>query len=317
MTPGHPAERAWERLGCPEVPVGVEDLKRPWRRDRPEGRKMVTRLAFGGTRPAVIAKRGPLPTIELERSVYREILPRTGVPVASYVGFVSDDAATGWLFLESVDGAPVRDWSSAVRRCASERLARVHALARQATALASLPDRGPDHYATRLRRIRATVTAAPHRARLGGVLPLVDHVERVWSDLWRQAEVVPATLAHGDVAGKNLLLPRPPDRRGVIVLDWGKAGRAVPLADLARLDMPTYRSALLRHGEAPGLTALEGAQQVGRLARYVAAIDWTVASWLRTGGDAAPAHLGDYLSGARAALHAALRHARIPGVPRA
>lgn len=274
---------------------------------------MVARLAFGGARPAVIAKRGPLPAIEVERSVYAEILPRTGVPVPRFVGFVGDDEATGWLFLESVDGAPVRSWSAGVRRCASERLARVHALARGATALASLPDRGPDHYAARMRHIRATVATVPRPARLGGVLGLVDRVERVWPDLWRQAEVVPATLAHGDLVGKNVLRPRPPDRRGLVVVDWGKSGRAVPLADLARLDMPTYRSALLRHGEAPSLAALEGAQQVGRLARFVAAIDWTVASWARAGGDAGPAHLTDYLSGADAAL----RDSRIREVARA
>lgn len=313
MMLGHPAERAWKRLGCPDVPVAIEDLKRPWRPGRPEGRKTVARLAFGAARPAVIAKRGPLPSIEVERRAYAEILPRTGVRVPGFVGFLGDDEATGWLFLESVDGAPVRSWTAGVRRCASESLARVHVHARGATALASLPDRGPDHYATRMRHIRAAVATTPRPARLGGVLQFVDRVERVWPDLWRQAEVVPATLAHGDLVGKNVLWPPCPDRRGLVVVDWGKAGRAVPLADLARLDMPRYRSALLRHGEAPSLAALERAQEVGRLARFVAAIDWTVASWARTGGDSAPAHLADYLSGA----HAALRNSQFREVSRA
>src|SRR5437867_6578668 len=93
----HPAVKAWNELRQVTVlPEGIESLK-------PKGRpSAVYRLKGVGPSGAnVIAKRCPLATAMIERTIYEEVLPYLPMPALSYYGFGQDENPRfGWLFVE-------------------------------------------------------------------------------------------------------------------------------------------------------------------------------------------------------------------------
>src|SRR6266568_7021649 len=91
----HRAVKAWARL-CPpsREPIRVTVLK-------PENKtSSVYRLdGLGPSGSAVIAKRKRIGSMALELTIYREILPHTGLRTLDCYGFTDDpDPGFGWLF---------------------------------------------------------------------------------------------------------------------------------------------------------------------------------------------------------------------------
>jgi len=89
------AVKAWARLSMPDrEPTRVVILK-------PENKtSSVYRLdGLGPSGSAVIAKRKRIGSMALELTIYREILPHTGLRTLDCYGFTDDpDPGFGWLF---------------------------------------------------------------------------------------------------------------------------------------------------------------------------------------------------------------------------
>lgn len=279
----HPAARAWCLLtGTHAMPTRVSVLKR--------GHKsQVYRLRGlpvpGGT---VIAKRCPIETARIERTMHEQILPDLPVPALCWYGFLQDeDAAFGWLFTEDAgDDAAGRSHDALIARW----LGTVHAVGAE-RARRLLPERGAPQYLAQLRAGRARIAAhlardappADAGALLSRIVARCDEIEARWAEVDAACAALPPVLVHGDIKRKNL---RPWNRRGrdeLLALDWELAGWGSPVPELERL------SADRTGGEAAALagTYLEhagwtrvGQREVERLAwigavvRMAACIDW-------------------------------------------
>ncbi|MCO5205739.1 MAG: hypothetical protein M9928_11945 [Anaerolineae bacterium] len=94
----HPAVRAWARVSSnkrlPSLVLPVEE----------SGKASIYRLVgIHGDKTSIIAKRSHFSTIEIERTMYEEILPRLPVSSLRYYGSVADsDSELSWLFIEDI-----------------------------------------------------------------------------------------------------------------------------------------------------------------------------------------------------------------------
>jgi hypothetical protein len=284
--------QAWRRLGLEgDAPERVEVLHgrhtKAWKR-------AVYRLAgvgLGGT--AVIAKRCPLSRAVLERTVYEEVLPHLPVRGLRFYGFVEEpDAPFAWLFLEEADGDPYSRLVEEHRVLAGRWLGLLHAGAARLPAGARLPDRSPGHYLASLQSSRAileqhlahTGPGPDDLAVLKAIVSQYGTLERRWSRVEELCAAVPRTLVHGDFGRKNVQVRASPGGRALLCFDWETVGWGVPAADLgspARPDLTVY-AAVVREDWRLHLRDLERLASVGKLFRYLAAIEWT-ASWLPHG----------------------------------
>ena len=280
----HPAARAWRELR-PErdAPAGIETLHggqtKAWKRT-------VYRLAgVGPAGSAVIAKRCAAAQAVPERILYEEVLPRLPVSVLRYHGFVAEpDGGFCWLFLEDAGGEGYAPHSAAHRALAGRWLGLLHASAAGLAAAARLPDRGPAHYRGHLEAGRAAIllhlarpsVRADDRAALCSLAARLDLLAARWGEVEQFCDGLPRTLVHGDFTRKNLRVRTGGGGLTLLPFDWGEtAGWAVPAADLgspARPDLDAYGSVLRDHGAGP--QDLRRLASVGKVFRYLAAIDW-------------------------------------------
>lgn len=280
----HPAVVAWRaiqpRASCPE---SVEVLKR-------EVKSTVYRLwGAGPAGSAVIAKRCLPETARLERTIYEQILPRVAVSRLEYYGSLVDDAdgVSGWLFLEDAGGATYSPTDPEHRALAGRWLGLLHAGATQLVATAGLAERGPGYYLERLRVARGVLRRSlgnplltPDEIRdVAAVIAQCDWLESRWSHVEEACADAPVTLVHGDFRCKNVRLRASPTGLVVLPMDWEQAGRAVPAADLTRVDLAAYQSAVQDSWPRLDGIVIQRLAGAGRIFQRVAAIDW-ICPWL-------------------------------------
>jgi hypothetical protein len=278
----HPAVLAWRRLtGTAALPARVSVLKRGHKSHvyRLHG------LLHGG---AVIAKRCPIETARIERTVHERILPGLPVPALRWYGFLpDDDAAFAWLFTEDAgDDAARRSHDPLIARWLGTVHARGAELARRL-----LPERGATQYLAQLHAGRARLAAhlarAAPRADAGALLARVvahcDEIEARWAEIEVACAALPPVLVHGDIKRKNL---RPWHRRGreeLLALDWELAGWGSPVPELERLsadrtggEAAALARIYLEHAGWTGVGPREAERLawIGAVVRLVACIDW-------------------------------------------
>jgi hypothetical protein len=233
----HPAARAWLRSGAGRgVPEAIEPLK--------EGKKSAAyRLAgVSAEGSPVVAKRCLPEAAASELLIREEVLGCSGLSYPRLYGqaMASDEA---WLFLEDAGAQPYSPAAPEHRVLAARWLARLHTFAGGLDLSDRLPDRGPDHFHRRVRSLRETIgrnrvnpaLSRSDQATLDRIVSCCDTLERRWTRVARFCARLPATLAHGDFAVKNLRLGRDGGgRASLLVFDWDSAGWSVASADLAQ-----------------------------------------------------------------------------------
>jgi hypothetical protein len=170
---------------------------------------------------------------ERELRVYRDLLAGADLGTARYHGSVWDRSeGRFWLFLEFVDGLPVRDCELDYWVAAAGWLGRMQGwFARHPIRRAGwdfLPSYDADFFRSKAERALRAVsqTSASLAARLGDV---VNRYDRVVGALASQ----PSTLVHGSYRPENILVDRRAQPPRVCPVDWELAAVGAPLYDLA------------------------------------------------------------------------------------
>ena len=278
----HPAVRAWRTSHpCARCPDSIQVVKR-------EEKSTVYRLVGAGPAGSPLIVKRCLPEAgRLERTVYEEILPRVPVTSLQYYGSFDEAGEYCWLFLEDAGAERYSPDDPDHRALAGRWLGLLHTCAAHLPATVDLPDRGPGYYLGRLRAARVALTLGLGNPLLGAaepgdiraVIAQCDLLEYRWSRLEEACAEVPATLVHGDFRPKNVHLRAGPSGPIVLPMDWEHAGRGGPAADLTRVDLVAYRSAVQERWPQVGSATLHRLADVGRIFVRLAAIDW-ISTWL-------------------------------------
>jgi aminoglycoside phosphotransferase (APT) family kinase protein len=275
------AREAWRSLaGGRADPARIELLKRG-----PRG-TAVHRLVFPrAAGPAVIAKRAPLATAEVERIVYERLLHDLPVPTLRYHGSVQDaEAGFRWLFVEEARGSKYRrEWRSH-RVAAARWLATLHRSLAGIPAVPELPDRRAGHYRRLLRSVREALDrrlgdpalAPDGKAVLEAVLGHCDRLAERWSELEAACEGAPLTLVHGDFVDHNVHVRREASGLVFLPFDWEKAGWGVPAEDISSVDGDAYRDAMGNGASRLEPGAIGRLASAGRIFRCLVFLDWVV-----------------------------------------
>ena len=238
----HPAVLAWRRLdGRSFEPEAVDQLKPAHRKSA------VYRLRRGGS--SVIAKRCLQTTVQVERTVYEEVLPSISLPRLSCLGVADDDdSGTAWLFVEDAGDAAFTPDLATHREAAARWLGRLHVHASRSPALTALPDRGPGCYLGVARRAASVIGGnlsnpafdPHHREILEKVVAHCGVLESRAREVKSLCGVLPPTLVHGGFGRKNVRVRGASARLDVLAFDWEFAGRGTPAADISCVDVETY-----------------------------------------------------------------------------
>jgi len=209
----------------------------------------VYRLWWHGDEPErLVVKHFRDNSTPLERTIYESVLSRVSMPFLEYYGSAVDENGSCWLVLEDPgDTAPALDGKA--RRQLTDFVATLH-LTGAPLGLTTLPERGPRHFSLRLADARARLAERIGSGEGGaeGRAILIRAVDRChtlaarWPEIEHACEQLPATVVHGDIAEDHLRLVRRNGTSRVALLDWEKAGWSVPVVDLPRLDVASYRS---------------------------------------------------------------------------
>ena len=239
----HPAVRNWSRLEPKRTaPRQIERLKRK------EAGAVYRLLGAGPGGSSVIAKRCRPEKGRVERTIFAEVLPRTGVSRLELYGSVNDDDGSCWLFLEDAGTERYSPASEQHRMLAMRWLARFHTAAERIPLARRLPRLDADHYLSTLRSIRCRIPqvrairslAAPQSAVLGDIDRQCQFLESGWDGIEALAGRLPRTLVHGDCLAKNVHVRATPQGPDVAFFDWGGAGWGLPGTDLGQLDVPHH-----------------------------------------------------------------------------
>ena len=315
----------WQRLrpNSPE-PRRVTQLSR-------KRRRVVYRLeGVGPGDSAVIAKRCPRESAELEAFIYNEVLSQLPLQCVQCYGVVSEhDDQYSWLFLEDGGTTTLGDLTESVPTAISHCLGVLHSSTSATQTLARrLPDRSPAYYLATLRTARQGIEETlskpdvrdEDRAGLENLVSCLEMVEDGWDGVSQRCAALPWSLVHGDFQLKNVLARRSTTGFNLLTIDWEYAGWGPPAVDLARLELAA--SALDRastdpyarwcaeidcasywhavQGTWPGveLRDVEEQARCGMLFKWLAAVGWETER-LRVGSWRAQ-HLGMYVPLVRA-----------------
>jgi Ser/Thr protein kinase RdoA (MazF antagonist) len=284
----HPAVQAWlqVRSDCWE-PGDLEVLQR-------RRYSTVYRLNHrkrGGAR--VIAKRCRVSTARIERTIYEDLLPLTGMPALGCYGLLEEPQGEyGWLFLEDAAGARYSPQLHHDRTLAGCWLAETH-LATMSSGLKSrLPDRDLDQYLRLLHGCQAMLLRHLSDGALWGegatvfrnIVTHLDALESLWGELEEICDVMPRTLVHGDFVNKNLRIRDAGTGPMLLVFDWEFAGWGVAATDLAQSidrvaspDLSLYGSILNRVHSHLDLRDIQAVAACGSLLRMVDQMSWATA----------------------------------------
>ncbi|MGH7150212.1 MAG: aminoglycoside phosphotransferase family protein [Planctomycetota bacterium] len=289
---GHPAVRAWRELAPAHVEPECVEVMRERRKS-----SLYRLLGVGVGGSAVVAKRGRASRAAIERTVYEEALPHLPVSAPRFYGSVPDGDGTEylWLFLEDVGAEKYSRSNEEHLALAGRWLGRMHASATRfagASRLAErLPDGGPSRYLEHLRSGRRNILANVENPSLTveevdtlrGILRLHDRLESAWPWVEGSCEGLPPTLVHNDFRPKNAYVRSGPTGLQLFPIDWETAGWGLRAADLTRVGLDAYASAL--EDACPGLDtrALPRMAHVGQVFRFLAAIGWESPQLSRSG----------------------------------
>ena len=241
----------------------------------------------------VIAKRCRVSTAGIERTIYEDLLPLTGMPALRCYGLLEEpEGEFCWLFLEDAAGARYSPQLPHNRALAGCWLAETQLTALAHDLKSCLPGRGLDHYLRLLRGCRTMLLR-----HLGGsalsvedatvfrnIAAHLDALESLWDELEEICDVMPQTLVHGDFVNKNLRIRDAATGPALLVFDWEFAGWGVPAADLAQLidrvaspDLDFYCSILNREYSRLDLRDIQAVAACGNLLRMVDQMSWATA----------------------------------------
>ena len=287
----HPAVQAWLQIRSDCGEIGSLELLQRRRHST------VYRLNHGkrdGSRvianSRVIAKRCRIATARIERAIYEDLLPLTGMPALACYGLQEEpEGQYGWLFLEDAAGArysPQLHHDCALAGCW---LAETQLTAVPHDVKSCLPDRELDHYLLLLRNCRAMLMRHLNGSSLSAadaevfrnIAVHLDAIESLWGELVEICDVMPRTLVHGDFVNKNLRVRDSVNGNVLLVFDWEFAGWGVPAADLAQLidrvaspDLNLYCSILKREYSHLHLCDIQAVASCGNLLRLVDQMSW-------------------------------------------
>ena len=221
--------------------------------------------AARGAKPAGLLD----PAREIE--AYLDVLGPAGIDVPACYGAVAEpDRGRYWLFLESVDGAPL--WQS-----------EPGAWEEAAMWLADLHGRGPPTRHNHLIRYDATYFRGwIDRAVAFAPKGSLDSVQAAWTRVVEQLLAWPPTFVHGEFYPSNVLVRSGPARPRIAPIDWEMAGVGPGLVDLAALSSGGWtaaereRLALAYHGALPDRDRPQPGELLHALAyfRLYIAVQW-------------------------------------------
>lgn len=287
----HPAaHRAWKSVGGPP-PAAVEMLRLASR-----SKPALYRLIFDEPgRPAVYAKRSPTSHLDLELTVYRDILPQLPLTVPRFFGSCRESDGSTWLFVEDVgDGRP-SDEAPEHRRVVARWLGLLHRSAADDPRASRMPDVGPDRYLGALcagregirRNLGNSALTDGDRTILNGFLEQLDAVESRWPGIEHACQDLPVTLVHGDFRPKNVRIRETLPGTALYALDWEMAGWGAPAADLASafqpgmtvaIDPAVYLETVRERWPDLDERALRRLSILGRIFQALAGAEWASAS---------------------------------------
>ena len=278
---------AWRRLGLTSTdPARIEVLKEShktsaWRL-----------VACGPAGADIVATRRATWTTLVERTIYHDVLSRSGGPSLRLHGVVDEDDGTTWMFLDDAGEIMPDLRNPAHRALAATWLGRVHVDLIGASFAESLPDRATDDALRTLRSTRAALRAAQGDDHLDvdgsrfldALVRRLDAVESRWEAVAESVAGLPTTLVHGDYVAKNLRLRGDRDGHSMVPFDWEMGGWGVPLRDLSLIDLGAYLE-IARPFWGPRAAELDRLADIGRLFGLVAAVSWDMpalqSGWLR------------------------------------
>src|SRR6266699_33487 len=281
----HPAVQAWLQVQSDSgEPDGLELVQR--RRHSTVYR--LNHVRQDGAR--VIAKRCRTATARIERLIYEDLLPLTGMPALRCYGLLEEpEGEYGWLFLEDAAGARYSPQLHHNRALAGCWLARTQLTALAHDLKSCLPGRELDHYLRLLGDCRAVILhhlgcsalSVEDAAVFRNIAAHLDALESLWHDLEEVCDVMPRTLVHGDFVNKNLRIRDAVTGPALLVFDWEFAGWGVPAADLAQLidrvaspDLDLYCSILNPEYSRLELRDIQAVAACGNLLRMVDQMSW-------------------------------------------
>lgn len=285
---------AWQSLG-PErkAPSGVEALHA----GKASGRCVYRLLHATENDEPVIAKRYRAAPNEVERLLYRDLLPLLPLSTPRYYGDVDAGDGFVWIFLQDVGSERFSPDDRDQQSLAAHWLGTLHAAAAELPVCNRLPHRGPPHYRARLEEGRrlivqhlANPVLRPHDVTLlQSVLGLYETVERRWEALNEICAATPSTLVHGDFRPKNVYVRDGASGRQLLPIDWETAGWGAPAADLAprrhqyvpQVDLDAYCRIVRKRWQGFNVTRALRLMWVGLIFRRLAAIKWAAVSLVR------------------------------------
>jgi ATP-binding cassette subfamily B protein len=297
----HPVVRAWHTVSMRGRVDRVDLL-------HARTKSSVYRLVWDGGARSVIAKRGQIEALRVERRIYASVLPRLSSPALSYYGFLPENPREfAWLFIEDAGDEPCSLGQAG--SLAARWLGTLHGAAAALDSAEWLPDRGPASYLEHLRGGRRTILAncnnaalgPEDRARLQAIVTACDLIELSWDGVDAICRSLPRTLVHGDLVAKNLRLRRHKRSRSLLALDWERAGWGVPAADAYLLGLEANRKHLADYRSLIGDDArvlspgdLRALSFAGKGFRLLASVDWASSHLAHRWPEKAMASLREY-----------------------
>jgi Phosphotransferase enzyme family len=276
----HAAVRAWRAIKNGARPTSVEVLK-------PE-KESTAVFRLNGAGPAgasVIAKRRTRGELDLEHSLYAQVLPSLSVPTLQIFGFVENADDHSWIFLEDAGELWYAPASPEHRALAIRWLADLHTRSSDVSAL--MPDTGSEYFRSVLDGAHDSVRTGLAHSGLSQVdaailRSIASHLEVTgdhWDDVEAACAAAPRGLVHGDFVPKNVRVRMGRDGLEIVAFDWEWAGLASPAADLGLL--PEDGESLRRYHELvseawPELSwpDVQRLARMGRLLRLLNCVHW-------------------------------------------
>ena len=275
----HPAIIAWREMG--------EDHIMPDKLELLQGESL-SRAVYRFVRATtsgldIIAKRCSQSTVKVERFIYEEVLPNLPLPMLPYYGSVEEPGGDFyWLFLRDVSGDKYDNGKKQHRIAAARWLGVMNVSAVDIEAARQLPEKMPNHYLQLLNRVRDVIRSSianptineEHLASLNNVFSQIEYLSGQWNEITSICEMMPQTLVHGDLIGKNVAVQDGGDGLIILPFDWEKAGWGSPAEDISRVDIESYWLAVREAWGHHDFVAFSRLAKVGKIFRCLVFLDW-------------------------------------------
>jgi Phosphotransferase enzyme family len=248
------------------------------------GGSAVYRLAgMGPGGSDVIAKWTQRATVELEFSLYADLLSCLPVATVRCYGLAyDDDEAMAWLFLEDAGGIPYSPERPEHLRAAARWLAAMHTAATSRPVPTALSTRNAAYYRDLLERSCRTIMegfgnpalAAEDLTSLRAILRRSEILLERWPDVEQVCAAMPETLVHADFVAKIVRVHEGTNGRTLLAFDWEHAGWGPPAIDLPSIDLDEYAREIRGAWPAFGRSDMATVARIGRIFWFVSCIEW-------------------------------------------